>query len=168
MSLADADKIIKKLDLLAHPEGGYYKQSFRDPILFDFGDKYDGRERNLSTAIYFLLKGEDKSALHRIKHSAETWHYHAGCPILITVFNPFTKEITTTTLGHPIDGYSPQYTIPGNMWFGAKPIDKTTYSLCGCTVAPGFDFRDFALITRDELLKLLPNSPENLLDLIYS
>lgn len=161
------EQIIEKYQLQKHPEGGYFKEVYRDSKTLDFGEEYEGRIRNLLTSIYFMLKGEEQSALHVIKNSTEVWHYHSGSPIQITVINPVTGLIEKATIGNPADGYDAQYTVYANRWFGAECLDKKGYSLVGCTVSPGFDFRDFSLIKEDQLLKILPNPPVEILNLLH-
>jgi uncharacterized protein len=162
-----AEQIIEKYHLQKRPERGYLKETYGDSLMFDFGKKYEGGIRHLSTSIYFLLKGEELSALQVIKNSTEIWYYHAGSPIQITVIDPVTKIIEKVMVGNPADGYEAQYIIPGNKWFGAECCDKDGYSFLGCTVTPRFDFRDFSLINEDQLLKLLPNVSQDVLNLIY-
>jgi predicted cupin superfamily sugar epimerase len=161
-----SDQLIEKLDLKKHPEGGYFKEIYRDDITLDFGEKYDGRMRNILTSIYFLLKGEDQSALHVIKNSTEIWNFHAGSPLQITIIDPITGMIEKRIIGNPAEGYNAQCVVPGNTWFGAECINKNEYSLVGYMVTPGFDYRDSSLIKEDQLLELLPNPPVDVLNLI--
>jgi len=161
------EHLIEKFQLQKHPEGGYFKELYRDSTMIDFGEKYNGKMRHLLTSIYFLLKEEEQSALHVIKNSTEIWYYHAGCPVQITIIDPTTGLIEKAIIGNPIDGYNAQYIVPGDKWFGAECLDKKGYSLVGCTVTPGFDFRDFSLVTEDQLLKILPNPPIEILNLLH-
>jgi predicted cupin superfamily sugar epimerase len=160
------DQIIEKYQLQKHPEGGYFKEVYRDNISLNFGKKYDGEVRSLFTSIYFLLKEEEQSALHVIKNSSEIWYYHCGSPLQITVIDPITGIIEKTIIGNPVHGYQPQCIIPGDKWFGAECLDKKGYSFVSCMVAPGFDFRDFSLVTEDQLLNLIPHPPRDVLNLL--
>lgn len=164
--MLSVDQIIEKYQLQKHPEGGYFKEVYRDDISLNFDKKYDGDVRSLFTSIYFLLKEEEQSALHVIKNSTEIWYYHCGSPVQITLIDPSAGMIEKIIIGSPADGYHPQCIIPGNKWFGAECLDKKRYSFVSCTVAPGFDFRDFSLVTEDQLLKLLPHPPREVLNLL--
>jgi len=132
---------IKKLNLLPHPEGGYYKEVYRseEEIVAELlpGDR--SGVRSVSTAIYFLLEGNDFSAFHRIK-SDEIWHFYAGNQLIIYAIDE--KGLLTE---HPLNLEIPMQIIPKNNWFAAELADKNSYALVGCTVAPGFDFDDFEM-----------------------
>jgi uncharacterized protein len=162
-----AEQLIEKYQMQKHPEGGHFKEMYRDRMMLDFGEHYEGRMRPLSTSIYYLLKEEEQAALHAIKNSTEILHYHAGSPIQITIIDPMTGTIEKAIVGNPADGYDAQYTVLGNKWFGIECLDKKAYSFFGCTVMPGFDFRDFSLISKDQLLTLLPNATHDILNLIH-
>ena len=152
----NADYWIKRLNLNAHPEGGYYRETYRsreDIAVCGLPDRFEAA-RNISTAIYFLLRASDRSAFHRIK-SDELWHFHAGGALHIYVLRP--DGITIHKLGLDLDnGEQPQVVIPANQWFGARVAARGDYSLCSCTVAPGFDFKDFEMGDRRTLSKLFP------------
>jgi predicted cupin superfamily sugar epimerase len=147
---------INHLELKAHPEGGFYKETYRSKESISvaglptrFAD-----ERNFSTAIYFLLRSEDCSMFHRIK-SDELWHYHAGSCLSIYVLT--AEGLKIHKLGSNLEeGELLQVVIPANCWFGAKVNNQSTYTLAGCTVAPGFDFSDFEIAERNQLLKEFP------------
>jgi len=144
--------IIHTLQLKPHPEGGFYAETYRSD---EFTRNKNGEKRNVSTAIYFLLKDADKSNFHRIQ-SDELWFFHQGAPIeIVTIQN---GRAASVILGNHIEGGElPQTTIPSNTWFGAKLKDGKGYSLVSCTVAPGFDFLDFELADRNQLLKEYPH-----------
>lgn len=151
------DQIVRNLDLKPHPEGGYFRETYRSDGAIDansLDSNYKG-ERNYSTCIYFLLTSEVFSAFHRILQD-EIWHFYDGSPIdlhIITKDGDYTKTI----IGRDIDrGEIPQFVVPGGSWFAATVINSDDYSLLGCTVAPGFDFRDFELPTRNELIIKFP------------
>jgi predicted cupin superfamily sugar epimerase len=116
-------------------------------------DRFEGN-RNFSTAIYFLLRSEDRSVFHRIK-SDELWHFYQGSTLLIYVLHE--KQLKIHRLGSDLDkGDSLQVVIPANCWFGAHVENSNSFSLCGCTVAPGFDFRDFEMASREKLTSEFP------------
>jgi predicted cupin superfamily sugar epimerase len=147
------DKLVIDLNLTPHPEGGFYREIFRSEGIFPVSDDSAFPSgRNYSTAIYFLLTDGNFSALHRIR-SDETWHYYNGDPTLVVEITPEGKLIQTV-LGPYIDqGQVFQYTVKAGHWFGSMVANNGTYSLTGCTVAPGFDFRDFEMADRHQITK---------------
>lgn len=141
-------ELIKTLNLIPHPEGGYYSETYRANEIILNSEK---KKRNLLTTIYYLLKDNDKSMFHRIK-SDEMWFFHQGKPLEIVYI--IKGEVKTIILGNEIKrGEVPQLLIPANTWFGAKIKDETGYSLVSCIVSPGFDFEDFELAKREDLIK---------------
>ena len=152
MRTMTADEIITQLQLTAHPEGGYYAETYRssETILNKIGNL-----RNTSTAIYFLLKDNDVSHLHRIQ-SDELWFFHQGEPLEILYIQD--GKVSSIVLGNNLlNGEVPQAMIPSNVWFGSKLKNNKGYALVSCTVAPGFDFHDFELAERSQLLKDYPH-----------
>lgn len=153
--MESAEYWIKHLNLLPHPEGGYYKETYRSAEQIPSAglpDRFPGT-RHFSTAIFFLLRSSDRSLFHRIK-SDELWHYHAGSPLYVYVLK---DDLEVFTLGPNLrNGESLQVIVPANCWFGAKVAHPDSYTLSGCTVAPGFDFNDFEIGKRNELLKTFP------------
>ena len=149
----NADDWIQQLQLLPHPEGGYYKETYRSKeSVFFLG--FEGR-RNTSTAIYFLLKEKDKSHFHRIK-SDELWFFHEGSSL--EIFCLSENGLQTILLGkNSKEGEQLQAIIPAGNWFAAKIKDETGFSLVSCTVAPGFDFQDFELAEKELLEKEFPS-----------
>lgn len=144
--------IIEELQLQAHPEGGFYAETYRSSA---FTLNQNGEKRNLSTAIYFLLHDRNKSNFHRIQ-SDELWFFHQGEPIeIVTIQDGKARSII---LGNAIEkGELPQATIPANTWFGSKLKDGKGYALVSCTVAPGFDFLDFEMAEYEKLVNEFPN-----------
>lgn len=155
------EKIISKLALEPHPEGGYFKETYRSIGEINeesLGAVYKGK-RNYATCIYFLLTSDNFSALHRIKQD-EIWHFYDGSPIKLHVISALGIH-TVTIIGRDIhQGETPQFVVPGGCWFAAEVLHKNTYSLVGCTVSPGFSFEDFELKTRKELICLFPDKEE--------
>ena len=133
-----AQNWIESLGLVTHPEGGYYRETYRSTATI--GD------RAVSTAIYFLLPAGEVSALHRIK-SDELWHFYGGNSLTI---HSIAGQYSTIELSAD----NPQAVVPAGNWFGATV--ETGYALVGCTVAPGFDFRDFEMAERTALLARYP------------
>lgn len=130
--MTDADRIIRLLKLKPHPEGGHFRETFRDP----------GGKRAHSTAIYFLLKKGEASRWHRID-AAEVWHWYGGAPLeLLVGANP--KRAKRHVLGGDLaKGERPQIIVRANHWQAARSLGA--YTLVGCTVAPGFVFETFEL-----------------------
>lgn len=152
----DAEYWIKRLKLIRHPEGGYFRETYRSPetVKAEALPERFPHPRSISTAIYFLLKGNEVSCLHRIK-SDEIWHYYTGSSLTIHII----KEggCSQERLGPEWhEGRAFQVIVPAGAWFGATVDEPDSYTLVGCTVAPGFDFRDFELAERADLLELYP------------
>jgi hypothetical protein len=145
-------EIIQQLQLLPHPEGGYFKETYRSPeTLVASG----GKTRNVSTAIYYLLENDNKSHFHRIQ-SDEIWHFHQKDPLEIFIIEQ--GELIVKTLGNNIaQGEVPQVIVPAGRWFAARVKNASGYSLVSCTVAPGFDFTDFELAKKENLLSQFPH-----------
>jgi len=141
-----AHEWIAALRLTKHPEGGYYRETYRSPTTVEL-PVFAGA-RAVSTAIYFLLPATEFSALHRIK-SDELWHFYAGQVVTIHVITA-AGRYSTLMLGPE----SPQAVVPAGCWFGATVASE--YALVGCTVAPGFDFSDFEIAARPALLAAFP------------
>ena len=143
---------VEKLDLQAHPEGGYYKETYRAESQHQF--EGFSTARNVATGIYFLLTQGNFSAFHRIK-SDEMWHFYDGSPIEVICINE-VGELSTIHLGLDVEhGEVPQAVVPANVWFASR-VTKGDYALVGCTVAPGFDFKDFELAERKQLIEKFP------------
>ena len=160
MKLPTIDQLVLKLGLQAHPEGGYYKETYRSQgkIPASALPGFTG-ERNHATAIYYLLGQGDFSAFHRIRQD-ETWHYYMGAPLLLHEIDP-RGNYRAQWIGPDIaSGQLPQYVVAAGHWFAAEPAPGTDYCLMGCTVAPGFDFADFELAEAQELITSFPQHSE--------
>ena len=130
-----ADILIRRLDLKPHPEGGFYRETFRDP-------KTDATGRPLSSLIYFLLGAGDVSEWHRVD-AAEVWHFYAGAPLVLTQSHN-GHDASAMHLGPDVTaGQVPQIVVPAHVWQTATSLGAWT--LVGCTVAPAFDFAGFEL-----------------------
>lgn len=149
-----AQTIIRHLQLQPHPEGGFYREIYRSagtighkclPPAF-------GGERHYATSIYYLLQEGDFSAFHRI-WSDEIWHFYAGGSLLLHLIDQEGKY-EQFTLGAAMEtGAQFQLVMPSGVWFAAEPAPGTAYTLAGCTVSPGFDFRDFEMAEKNALLE---------------
>jgi predicted cupin superfamily sugar epimerase len=153
--------LIEALRLLPHPEGGYYRETYRSREVIPragLPERFPG-DRAFSTAIYFLLEATDFSALHRLKQD-EVWHFYDGSSLTVHVLDP-AGDYSKIKLGWRIEqGESPQAVVTAGCWFGATVDVPGRYALAGCTVAPGFDFADFELPAREQLSKLYPRHQE--------
>ena len=147
-------QIIQSLDLIPHPEGGFYKETYRS----DEKVEIDGKTKSASTAIYYLLESGDFSGFHRISHD-ELWHFYEGDPVIIHQFYQGKYEVLKVGDGE-MSGHKPQVVVPGGAWFASELAPGGEYCLAGCTVAPGFDFDDFELAKRDELIAEFPDHKE--------
>jgi len=160
--------LISNLELVPHPEGGYYKSTYQSKERIsdtELSVNFEG-ERKLYTSIYFLLTSDDVSHFHRLK-SDELWYFHAGSPLTIHVIHE-NGEYEEIKLGMNLEnGEVPQALVPKNSIFGSSVNDKDTFSLVGCMVSPGFEFKDFELFTQDELLLKNPQHKEIILKLAY-
>lgn len=152
---------IDHLNLQPHPEGGFFRETYRAPLVIPqsaLPAAFRGA-RNASTAIYFLLAGQDFSALHRLA-ADEVWHFYAGSALLIHIIDSDGKY-SVVKLGQNIAaGEQFQCVVPAGHWFGSCLDGEDGYALAGCTVSPGFDFADFEMGSRDELLARYPQHRE--------
>jgi uncharacterized protein len=151
---------IKQLNLIKHPEGGYYRETYRSPLTVgknSLPDVFSGA-RSICTAIFFLLPSNERSLFHRIK-SDELWHFHSGCSLSIYIIHD--NQFLVQKLGpNHNDGESFQLIIPAMSWFGALCNEEDSHTLSTCTVSPGFDFADFELAERSHLLAIFPEYRE--------
>ena len=138
-----SDNLISLLSLMPHPEGGHFKETYRSESRVNrVGDVVS---RSASTAIYYLLRGRERSTWHRIR-SDEMWHFYDGAPMRIYVLEP-DGGLSVFTLGNPLrhEGAHFQALVPAGRWFAAQCEEPEGYSLVGCTVAPGFEFEEFEI-----------------------
>lgn len=153
----EAEKIATTLNMLPHPEGGYYKETYRSSGIINqetLGSHFSG-DRHYSTSIYFLLTSDTFSAFHRIKQD-EIWHFYKGSPIKLHIIstNGVYKNII---IGNDLErNEHPQYIVSAGDWFAAEVISNNSFSLLGCTVSPGFDFKDFQLGDKASLIATFP------------
>ena len=150
---------IKKLALQPHPEGGYFREIYRSTVNIPAAAlpaRYRG-PRSCSTSIYYLLAGTQISTLHRLT-SDEQWHFYDGGALLLAMITPDGTSREVRLGRRATAGEQFQVVIPAGTWMGARLAApaRRGYALIGCTVAPGFEFRDFALGRRSDLLKRFP------------
>jgi predicted cupin superfamily sugar epimerase len=140
ISKLPAAEVVRLLDLAPHPEGGHYREIFRDPHKLESG-------RAASTAIYFLLAAGERSHWHRID-AAEAWHFYAGAPLALEIAHHEKHPVERLVLGTTLTaGERPQIVVPARTWQAAESLGDWT--LVGCTVAPGFEFSGFELAPND-------------------
>jgi predicted cupin superfamily sugar epimerase len=148
---------IEKLQLEPHPEGGYFRQTYRSEVVIAreaLPAGFSGA-RAASTAIYFLLEAKNFSAFHRLR-SDEVWHFYAGEPLMVHAMDPAGK-CSSIRLGRDLDaGEVPQAIVSAGGWFASHVADWKSFAVVGCTVAPGFDFEDFEMGKREELVARYP------------
>jgi predicted cupin superfamily sugar epimerase len=126
---------ISHLDLVPHPEGGYYRETYRSDGTFPAASNEFPSGRNFSTAIYYLLEQGDVSRFHKI-NSDECWHHYAGDTLLIHIIHP-GGEYQCIHLGkHPANGEVFQFVVPAHSWFASEPSAQSEFVLVGCTVSP--------------------------------
>ena len=165
---------VKILNLKSHPEGGFYSETYRSNDQCTL-ERYNQDVRDCSTAIYFLLRLPDspKSVFHRIK-ADEMWHFYTGLPLIIHVLDENDSSYTEFILDNRLDVNSnarPQYLVPYGKWFAAeilKSNQKENYTLCGCTCAPAFDYKDFEVAKRSYLIDKFPKLGELIIRLTPS
>lgn len=159
MSNLSQQQLVAALQLKPHPEGGYYKEMYRSAGAIPpsvLGANFS-TARNFCTGIYFMLAADSFSAFHRIQQD-EIWHFHMGTTIELHWLSPKGKH-HKIHLGHKVlAGEKLQAVVPAGCWFAAKSVGP--WALVGCTVAPGFNFADFELANRQELVKEFPQHKE--------
>ncbi|WP_299625875.1 cupin domain-containing protein [uncultured Tenacibaculum sp.] len=156
-----AQEIVNKFDLTQHPEGGYFKETYRSDGIIkneNLSESFIG-DRNHSTGIYFLLTSDSFSAFHKINQD-EMWHFYLGTTLKLHMISP-EGEYSFVLIGNDIlNNEVPQFVVPAQYWFAAEVVNENSFSFTGCTVAPGFDFNDFVLPERKVLIELFPQHEE--------
>ena len=161
-----AEEAVARLGLLPHPEGGFYRETYRSTEVLPraaLPERFAG-PRAISTAILYLLPEGAKSRFHRIA-SDELWYFHLGGPLELIELSP-DGEVETTILGGDLSrGEVLQKAVAAGRWFGARPRPGAGWCLVGCSVAPGFDFADFQMGRRAELLAAFSSARAEILAL---
>ena len=162
MNLKSSD-IVKLLGLIELPEeGGYYSRTYQSPESVEL----PRGNRALGDAIYYLITEDQFSGLHKLKCD-EMWHFYEGHPLEICFIDAEAK-LNFIKLGRDFEkGEVLQAVVPANCWFGSYLTEGSDYALVGCTVSPGFDFQDFEMPDRNELLKLYPEFSDIILKLTH-
>lgn len=153
----NAEYWIENLNLQKHPEGGYFSETYRSKEIIkedSLPSRFSG-ERVFSTAIYFLLKSGQFSAFHRLK-SDEIWNFYSGSSLSIFQIQK-DGNLEIIKMGNDFqNGEVFQAVVKEGSWFGAEVTEKDSYSLAGCIMSPGFDFKDFELADMEQLMKEYP------------
>jgi len=156
--MINATTWIESLNLLPHPEVGYFREIYRSENTIGNSSlpaEFEGN-RSVGTSIYYLLKSGQRSLLHRIK-SDEIWHHYDGSPIVLFLIHEDGKHEEILLGKNIAGGENPQIVIKGGTWFGAFPKNDNSFTLAGCTVHPGFDFDDFEMADREKMLIDFPH-----------
>jgi predicted cupin superfamily sugar epimerase len=153
----DKNYWIQKLELQVHPEGGYYREIFRSDEMVN-SDSH--QQKAAYTSIYYLLDSETKSFCHRLK-SDEVWYYHKGASVTLYLIDESGNwEIKVCG---PNENEDLSVIIPKNTWFGARVANLDSFVLVSCMVSPGFDFNDFEMIDRNELIEMYPQHKDGII-----
>jgi len=147
------EELIERLGLVPHPEGGWYRETYRAARTLP------GTSRSVCTAILYLLRAGERSRLHRID-ADELWHFHGGDPLRIV---ELVRDSPARV--HLLSAEVPQVILPAGAWFGAMPAPASRWTLCGCTVSPGFEFSAFEIGETEALLREFPLAREQVLAL---
>lgn len=153
MQQPDAAYWIKQLSLLPHPEGGFYKEMFRSTQ--EVSRVGDDTVLQACTSIYYLLEGADYSGFHKIA-SDEIWYFHKGVPLTVHIINKDGRHEAMELSDQPDGNLS--LVVPAGLWFAAELPSKTGYTLVSCAVAPGFEFTEFEMANKEELIKSYPGN----------
>lgn len=155
----EIDRIVSKLNMKTHPEGGWYCKTYESGLMLPTS-LLSGRtgERSCSTSIYFLISGSNFSAFHRLR-SDEMWYHHSGGALAIEILDE-NGEHRQQVIGAVEQGYEPQALAPAGTWFGSHLLENHGWALVGCSVSPGFDFDDFEIGNRENLISEFPRHTE--------
>ena len=160
----EVHRLVHQLELHPHPEGGFYRETYRSSEkVSSLPPRFSG-PHCYSTCILYLLEFRDKSRLHRIK-SDEVWHFYDGMPLRVLSISPTGERVDHVLSRSLGDGHELQACVPAGYWFGARVLANSGWSLVGCTVAPGFEFSDLEMANRAELLERFPAHADVITDL---
>lgn len=151
------ESYLRAFQMLSHPEGGYFKETWRaaGEIPAEALPPQFGGPRNFGTSILYMLIGKDVSKIHRLR-ADEVWYFHAGGPLRLHILEP-SGDYRSVLLGPDPDmGHEFQTVVPAGSWFGAEVAERNSFSLVGCAMAPGFDFKDWELGNVDALCQQYP------------
>jgi predicted cupin superfamily sugar epimerase len=164
-NIRNASFWIKALRLSEHPEGGFYRETYRADITTETcevknklqNDSPNRKGRSIASTIYYLLKGTQVSLFHRMRHADEIWHFYTGSSLTLYLIEKSGGKLLELKLGdEPQKGELFQILIKRDSWFGARVNDVSSFALVGCTVFPAFSFADFELADRKVLTDMYP------------
>lgn len=153
----DINNLIKLYELKPHEEGGRFAEIYKSTTIFLNQDKYSKEPKSICTLIYFLLTGAEISYWHKLK-SDEIWHFYSGTTILIYTYDETNNNKKDYFLGDKLKDNRNEFTvlIKSGLWFGAKLLETRSYGFVGCSMSPGFEYKDFNLAQFNELEKKFP------------
>lgn len=157
MNNLTVEQVVKKLDLKPHPEGGFYTETYRSAIKLG--------NRSIATEIYFLQTPEGFSSFHMLKSAHEVWHFYSGDPIDLVLISKEGKAQHVMIGSDLSNGQVPQYIVSPGTWFGSRLSPGGKWGLVGCTVTPAFEFSDFVIGKRADLLKQYPQAKAEIMQL---
>ncbi|MEZ4684898.1 MAG: cupin domain-containing protein [Bacteroidia bacterium] len=159
--LSRAAQWIQQLNLQPHPEGGFFSESYRaaESVPAEALPRRYAGKRCFSTAIYFLITSDKPSHFHKVA-SDEGWHFYDGAPVRLHMISPKGEYATVLVGCNPDQNILPQCVVPAGYWFAAEVSEPDSFSLVGCTVAPGFDFEDFVLGKKESLAASFPDQKD--------
>jgi len=151
------ERIVERFHLDPHPEGGYFREVYRSDVILTHPAIFDatGNTRCGSSLIYFLLGAEDFSAFHRVRWTDEIWHLYTGGPIELHLLNEASGH-SKRVLSSNLETGEPTTVVPAGCWQAARLAPNCEWAFGGCTVAPGFEFADFEMPPRQELIERYP------------
>ena len=154
----DVRKIVERLGLVPHPEGGHFREVFRSKLSVERTSPGHARglPRSGGTLIYFLLAEDEFSAFHRVRGADEIWHLYAGGPLELHTIDEFAGRHQLHLLTNDLERGTPAVVVPADCWQAARLAPGAPWALCGCTVSPGFEFTDFEMPPVAELLGAFP------------
>jgi predicted cupin superfamily sugar epimerase len=157
---------IKALRLSEHPEGGFYRETYRADLTTESceevkvklqNDSTNRKSRSIASIIYYMLEGRQVSLFHRMRHADEIWHFYTGSSLTLYLIEKSSGKLSELKLGdQPQKGELFQILIKRDSWFGARVNDVSSFALVGCTVFPAFSFADFELADRKVLTDIYP------------
>lgn len=153
MTTQEVDRIASHLALSPHPEGGFYRETWRSPRVLE-GLSHGG-PRAAMTLIHYVLPGGATSLFHRVRGSDEAWHFYDGDPLTLHVIDEGGAYERVVLGADLFAGHSRHAVVPAGAWQAAE-VEGARHAHVGCTVAPGFDFADFDMAVRDEMLAAMP------------
>lgn len=160
MKRNDLNHIIKTFNLMAHPEGGYFSETYRSEVRLE-SENDKNIQKSIGTSIYYLLDKDQISHFHKLS-SDEIWYYHTGSSIILHLIEP-NGNYKKVKLGKNIlKGELPSFIVRKEVWMAAELKNKKSFGFVSCVVMPGFEFSDFTLAKKEDLLKICPSQKKKI------